>query len=415
MADRAAEPNQFSAETAAIATRVGSAEILVGVLTQDHASSVVPVAEAVAAGLTAHFPDRRSCVLLLDVGSRDGTLEAAQSWAARPPHAIRAEVLQLVGPPVSGPTFRAFLEAGQALGAAACAYVQADLLGVTPHWMKQLLDPVLAGQADVVLPAYTRPVIEGTLTTNLLAPLARALFGKRIQQVLGGCAALAGSHLPALLADPVWRDNLGPQGIACWLSVEALASGRRIVEAPLGEKRAVAARVQPDLPSILVRTVGPLFRLMDRYAPAWLDVRGSAAVPCPGEAPEILQGSAPPEVERMVHAFRLGLKDLLPVWEQTMPEETLGELYPLVLRAPDEFEFPALLWARIVCDFAVAHHERRLPREHLLRALTPLYLGRVASFLREAHAAPVRNLPRLLEAVGMAFEAEAEILRERWR
>jgi hypothetical protein len=307
------------------------------------------------------------------------------------------------------------LEAARTLGVSACAYIQADLLGITPHWMARLLDPILAGRADLVLPAYTRPITEGTLTTNLLAPLTRALYGKRIQQVLGGCGALAAGHLPALLADPAWEEDLGPQGNACWIPVEALAARRRIVEVPLGEKRVAASRVQPDLPSILAQTVGPLFRLMDRYASAWLDVRGSAAVPCPEEAPETLRHPAPPEVERMVRAFRLGLKDLLPVWEQAMPEETLGQLYPLGLRARDEFDFPAPLWARVVCDFAVAHHERRLPREHLLQSLTPLYLGRTAAFLREAYAAPARSLGGLLEAVGMAFETEVEILRERWR
>lgn len=117
----------------------------------------------------------------------------------------------------------------------------------------------------------------------------------------------------------------------------------------------------------------------------------------------------------MVRAFRLGLKDLLPVWEQVMPEETLARLYPLGLLAADEFQFPPPIWARVVSDFALAYHERRLPREHLLRALTPLYLGRVASFLLEAQGTQRTRLPNVLEAIGQAFEAEKEFLRARWR
>jgi hypothetical protein len=394
---------------------VRSAQILAGVLAQDQASSVAVVAQAVCAGVAAVSAGRGACVLILDAGSRDGTAEAAEGWAAAAPRAVRVEVLRLVGPPDAGRTFWTLWEAARALGVSACAYVQADLLGIGAHGVARLLDPILADRADVVLPAYTRPITEGSLTTNLLSPLARALYGKRIQQILGGCGAVAGRHLPALLADPVWEENLGPQGIACWIPVEAMAAGRRIVEAHLGEKRAAASRIQPDLPSILVQTVGPFFRFMDRYADVWLDVQGSAAVPSAGAPAELLQESAPPEVERMVRAFRLGLKDLLPVWEQAMPEETLGQLYPLGLRAPDDFEFPAPLWARVVCDFAVAHHEQRLPREHLLRALTPLYLGRTAAFLREAHAARARSLAGLVEGIGAAFEAEAAILRARWR
>ena len=38
-------------------------------------------------------------------------------------------------------------------------------------------------------------------------------------------------------------------------------------------------------------------------------------------------------LERMVRVFRTGLKDLLPVWEQIMPEETLERLARLSKRS----------------------------------------------------------------------------------
>jgi hypothetical protein len=98
-----------------------------------------------------------------------------------------------------------------------------------------------------------------------------------------------------------------------------------------------------------------------------------------------------------------------------MPEPTLGRLYPLGLLSADEFQWAPDLWARVVSDFCVAYHERRLPHDHLLRALTPLYLGRVAAFLSEAHARPARDIPDLLEAIGRAFEAEKDVLAARWR
>ena len=98
-----------------------------------------------------------------------------------------------------------------------------------------------------------------------------------------------------------------------------------------------------------------------------------------------------------------------------MPEETLAHLYPLGLLAADEFRFPSPLWARVVFDFAVAFHEWRLPREHLLRALTPLYLGRVAAFLAEAQDATPSRFADLLDNIGQAFEEEKGWLRARWR
>jgi hypothetical protein len=69
----------------------------------------------------------------------------------------------------------------------------------------------------------------------------------------------------------------------------------------------------------------------------------------------------------------------------------------------------------VVTDFAVAHHERRLARDHLLRALAPLYLGRVAAFLVETQAGPPSRTADVLETIGLAFEAEKASLVDRWR
>jgi hypothetical protein len=69
----------------------------------------------------------------------------------------------------------------------------------------------------------------------------------------------------------------------------------------------------------------------------------------------------------------------------------------------------------VIADFAVAHHERRLPRDHLLRSLTPLYLGRVAAFVLETQAGFSRRADEAIERVCLAFEAEKPALSARWR
>jgi hypothetical protein len=154
---------------------------------------------------------------------------------------------------------------------------------------------------------------------------------------------------------------------------------------------------------------------MERSHDVWEQTRGSVVVPRFGDAPAVLVDTQRPSVERLVRAFDLGMKDLLPIWEQIIAEETLGQLYPLALLEPEEFEFRPALWARVASDFAVAHHERRLPRDHLIRALTPLYLGRVASFLREAWVSSPAALVAIFDQIGRAFEVEKEHLAARWR
>jgi hypothetical protein len=209
---------------------------------------------------------------------------------------------------------------------------------------------------------------------------------------------------------------MAERAVEVWLPLEALASGSHVVEADQGRKVMDPGLTPPDLATTLVQVLGPFFGLLGRYRAVWMEAAGhSPALPHRGEAPALLPPAAGVQVERMIRAFRLGLKDLLPLWEEILPEDTLQQLYPLGLLAADEFRFPPGTWAEAVYAFAVAHHERRLPRDHLIRSLTPLYLGRTAAFLLEARETAPERLSELPEQVSRAFEAAAEHLRDRWR
>jgi hypothetical protein len=211
------------------------------------------------------------------------------------------------------------------------------------------------------------------------------------------------------------QGDAADQDLEIRLTLEAIAGGDRIREVHMGRKVLDAGLAPPDLATTVARAVGPFFQAMERYRAFWQDVRGSKPVQQSGDPPAVLSEAGDIQLDRMVRAFKLGLKDLLPIWEQAFQEETLAGLYPLGLLASDEFEFPVSLWARLIYDAAVAYHEHRLPHDHLLRALTPLYLGRVAGFLRETQLGPPSRIPEILEGIGQAFEAEKEGLRARWR
>ena len=91
--------------------------------------------------------------------------------------------------------------------------------------------------------------------------------------------------------------------------------------------------------------------------------------------------------------------------------ETLG------LGSGDEtqFRFPDDLWARVVYDFALGYHYDVVHREHLLKSLVPLYLGRTAAFVLTTRDRSVTATEALLDNVGAAFERQKPYLVERWR
>jgi hypothetical protein len=394
---------------------LGSVEVFVGVCALNQARSAAKVVETATEGLAKAFADRKNAVVVVEAGFRDETLDAVKSWMAGRNPTPGVSCVRITGPPTRGRAVLGALAIAQRLGTPVCVLLDAGLVSLTPETFGRFVQPALTGQAAWVSPVYTHAAAEGTLTTNLLAPMCRAVYGRRLQQLLGGCAALSHEVVARALEAEPWEGDLADHGVELRLVLEALTLESRIVEVHLGRKVLDPGLAPPELATTLARTVGPFFRLMERHLVWWSEVRGSTAVERIGELPSILADAGEVHVDRMVRAFRLGLKDLLPIWEQALQEDTLSSLYPLGLLSPDEFAFPADQWARVACDFAVAYHEQRLPRDHLLRALTPLYLGRVAAFLREAQAGPSRGVPTILDAVGRAFEAEKPGLVARWR
>ena len=84
-------------------------------------------------------------------------------------------------------------------------------------------------------------------------------------------------------------------------------------------------------------------------------------------------------------------------------------------RAAAAFRFPDDLWARVVYDFALGHHYAVVHRDHLLRSLAPLYLGRTAAFVLATARRGAAASQAQLDAVAAAFERQKPYLVEHWR
>jgi glucosylglycerate synthase len=414
MADGLALETALSPDGIAAVEALGPIDALIAVTALNQARTAPAVVDAVVAGLAGAFSGRKSAVLFVDGGSQDGTPEAVAQRASQDSPLPFASA-RVAGRPGRGRAVMVALAAARHVGARAAGLVDAGLVSFTAEGVAPLLGAALDGEADYVSPIYGRAIAEGTLTTNLLGPLVRSLFGQRLHEVLGGCAGVSSALLDVLPPVEDWDEEPTGQGAEAMLLGHALAGGHAVVEVHMGRKQVDPGAASTDLSHILAAAVGPLFRLMERHVGEWQDVQSSRPVPQRGQPGPAAPASVDVRPDRMVRAFHLGLKDLLPIWEQALSDETLGQLYPLGLLGPEDFRFVPRLWARVVGEFAVAHHERRLPRDHLLRALTPLYLGRVAAFVLETLASSPPGAIDSVERVGLAFETEKATLSARWR
>lgn len=408
-------PPAVQREADALAPRA----LAVAVLTFENAATLPTVVAAARDGLDKHFPGAPAALVHVDAGSSDGTLELVKdgglpvvSVRHEAPEGERASV-PYHGVPGRNLALRAAFAVARRVGARALAVLEADVTSVSGEWIEQMTRPVLDGRADLVLAGHARRRYDGTISSLLLAPLTRALVGCRVHQPLLGAGALSARALESALAAPRWPSPR--ESIDLWLIGGAAAAGLTVEEVWLGPRRLESRTRTADLPGLLAQSVGGAFAMMEAEPALWLD--GPARAPRAGEGglPPPIDGGPAVEVHRLLEAFQRGLRDLMPIWESVLAPETLGDLVSLEAGDPDAFRFPDDLWARVIYDAALGHHYGVLYREHLLRALVPIYLARTAAFILATRPRSAAEDGAALEAVGAAFDAAKPYLRDRWR
>jgi len=403
---------------------IGGVDILVGIPSFNNARTISHVVRAVQAGLAKYFPERKALLVNSDGGSSDGTREMVDRAVVEDFHSLlvrhRVEPFHKIsmpyaGIPGKGSAFRAVFEIADAVGARACAVVDSDLRSITPEWMELLLKPVLEEEFDFVAPQYHRHKFDGTITNSIIYPLTRALYGKRLRQPIGGDFGFSGRLARHYLGKDVWQTDIARYGIDIWMTSEALANGYRTAQAFLGAKIHDAKDPGSDLSSMLVQVVGSAFSLMADYHDVWQGVLGSASVPQFGFQYTVGLENVKVDVGRMVGVFREGVRELAALWQPVLGRGDLDILAVLAAVPEAEFRFSPSLWMRIIYDFALAFRKKTLPREHLLKSLVPLYLGKTASFILEAAEMGQEEAEAEIEKLCLEFEKGKPYLVGNWR
>jgi hypothetical protein len=197
-------------------------------------------------------------------------------------------------------------------------------------------------------------------------------------------------------------------------TIAAVQGGFKICQALLGARPHVA-REQPELSTVLTEIVGSLFSQVELTAEQWQRVHASEPVPTFGLRFDAESEDPVIDVGPMIEKFRLGFINLREIWGLILPPATLLELKKMSRQSDEEFHFTDEVWVRTIYDFSVGYHLRTLGRDQLMGALTPLYLGWVASFVLSVRAARARDVSLRIESLCKTYEAEKPYLISRWR
>ena len=403
---------------------IKTVDLVVGIPTYNNAATVGQVLKTVSAGLAAHFSGVRSLLVHADGGSLDETKAIVDQTAEQDsnllmlshlPHPIRRLIAPYSASFGRSHAVHTFFEIAASLGAKALVFVDSSSRSINSEWIALLTRPILFEGFDLVAPFYSRHKYDGTITSHLIYPLVRALYGKRIRQPVADDFAFSSRLVAHLLRKNIWHRHLSQYGLEVWMAMTAVAEGFEVCQSFLGPKISVRNEPGNELSAVLNQVVGTAFGLMERNYEVWSQIRGSEPVTVFGVPAEVGLESIEVDARRMIGAFRQGLTDLYAVWKNFLPQTVLEDLKRLAECDQDTFSFADTLWVKTIFEFAVAFHKSRMSRDHLIKSLTPIYLGRIASFVRETQKSSAADVENKIELLCLEYENLKSYLIERWK
>lgn len=405
-------------------SNIKAADIVVGIPSYNNVKTIGHVVRAVQAGLAKYFPDKKAVLINSDGGSTDGTMDEVQKATIEDFHSIfishyKRPFLKLITPyhgiPGKGSAFKTIFEIAKTLNVKACAVVDSDLKSITPEWIDLLLRPVIEIGYDYVIPYYLRHKYDGTITNSIIYPLTRALYGKRIRQPIAGDFAFSGNLTSFFLTKDVWNTDVAKYGIDIWMTTSAIANNFKICQSFLGAKIHDPKDPATDLSDMLYQVTGSTFDLMGTYYDIWKNIKNSKSVPTFGFRYAVGLEPIAVNIEKMIDRFRLGTKELSTIWGTFMPKDLRNFVCNKLSRVSKEaFNIPDEVWVEIIYTFALAYHRKIINKEHLLKSLTPLYIGRFASFVIETWDSNATEVEEKIEKLCIIFENKKDILVNRW-
>ena len=379
------------------ATRV-SAPLLVSLssTSQEQFNTVLNLLNSALAGTPAlilspdvELPDARHGLTILPLGDDQNT---RSSWV------------------LSAPDFAAAHRQAVAHSASGVLLLGPEAHSLESNVLRSLVEAIHTGSADLATPDYVLGAREALVNSGILFPITRALYGARTRfpLALDLGLSLRMSERLASAAQRLAAPSEGPTLL--WPVAEAAVAGYRVVQVP-GGRRTLPQPDIADLNSLLAEVTASLFADIEVKAATWQRSRPAQSFVTNAENNVVEPEEA--DVQSLLDSFRVAYTNLSEIWSLVLPPQSLLGLKKLSLMPTSTFRMPPALWARVLYDFVLAFRLRTLNRGHLLGALTPLYLGWVASYLLAVDQGETPEY--CVEQTAAAFENEKPYFVSRWR
>ncbi len=399
-------------------------DIVVGIPFYNEKDTIGPVIEAAIQGLRQLFPDRTPFVIC--AGSPVGTeaLRKIEQMASAKEGEARILSFLMDDPCINGKgwSIRAIMRIAAKMHSH-LLILSADLLprtsdneydGLGPEWVRKFAEPIIEYDMDFVLAKFASHHFDGVIESQIAYPLITSVFGTRIRQPITGKYAISYRLIRTYLGNSTpWTMDTGQYGIDPWLTINAVTSDAKVCEISMGLKRHIP---NPGKMEVLFRqTVGSLFdQIVARDE--WWQQRGNLVegVTSIGVGVEMVPEDVRLVSRELVGQFRQRfnrIQDTL--LKRVLSEETYVHLEAQADGPPKKLNVSSEDWARILNEFVLAYaFVEEFDKRDILNALHPIFLARVATYVKELEAFK-RNFSRARnEQADLLIHREAQRLIE---
>jgi len=408
------------------AQQIEHADIVIGIPFYNESDTLPSVIETAIEGIRTYYQDSKAVIVC--AGSPAGrqaleSINSASNLMDTDHITFLLEDELLNG---KGWGIRAIFEIAERLGADV-VLLEADLLsrnengdtiGLSPEWIRLLIDPIKAGEADMIVSRFDLHYFDALVCSHLTYPLLAAIYNQPIRHLVGGQWGIAHHLLRAYLRNPryAWETEFSGYGVDAWLATAAVTNDARICEAHLGAKIHRRSGGKEDI--VLRHLANALFGEILNDRDWWASVRNEHSVPMLIRLPAVgtpkvsVIESSEMKPHLIALKYQAGFHSYYSLYERIFSQETYNELQNLSRSDTKLFNFPPRLWAEVVYALLLAYaFGRGFTRGDLLNALVPLHDGFTASRAGRLHelAHKLAGLPSEEKERLLSLESEKEI------
>lgn len=394
--------------------KIEKADLVIGIPSYNEADSIEYPTRQASTGLTSYFPDKRSVIINCDNNSPDNTKRVFLDTETDIPKIYISTAPDVKG---KGNNLKNLFQKAVDLQAKGIIVMDADLKGITPEWIKYLGTPLFNG-FSYVTSIYSRHKYEGTLTSGIIYPLLRALYGRRIRQPLGGDIGFNGELARTFLESSIRADSIANYEIDIWMTTLAINQGIQVCQSFMGGPKIHRFKDPADpLGPWLRQVVGLIFSMMRDYESRWPAIRYSKPTAICGFLPG--ETELPPRVDMdknvLFNNFHEGFGKYNEIWKDVLSNDVYSKLIEMKGMKREIFTFPTDLWARVLYDLAVAYRDTIVDQALLLDSMIPLYYGKTLSFVKKIEKMSLQQTEEVIEDDCMTFERTKPYLIQRWK